>query len=151
LRKQNAFGIIQALIIITLISGLLMIAMKYATLSVKQTVDIYTKEQAKLFLNSAIELSLLAIEGYERNSSNHCLKEINITSNDHRFIANIKITDYYLLAGSKDCEYCGTLCNKIGWEESHAMVMMEATVETNNTHPKNTTPIRLTYRGLQRP
>lgn len=148
---RKAFGLVQALIVIVMISGIMTIAMKYATISVKQTSDAYAKESAELFMDSAIELTLLAISGQNR-ALNGCLKDVNITSVDSRYIADINITGYYLLSGSVDCGYCGSLCLPIQTEESHGMVMLEAVVETNATHPKNSDKkIRLVRRTLQRP
>ncbi len=150
--KRSGFGLMQALIVIVLVSGILMIAMKYATVSAKQTRDIYLKESAQLFMNSTVELSLLAISGYDRNSTNSCLEEVSIVSPDKRFLADVNITKYYLLAGSADCANCGTLCEPIETEESQGMVMMKVVVETNATHPKNRgKKIKLTRRTLQRP
>ncbi len=138
--------------VVVLVSGILVIAMKYATVNVKQTKDIYLKESAELFMNSAVELGLLAISGYDRNTTNSCLNEVNITSPDRRFLADINITKYYLLAGSTDCARCGTLCEPIDTKESQGMVMMRIVVETNSTHPKNRgKKIKLTRRTLQRP
>ncbi|MDD3344241.1 MAG: hypothetical protein PHR87_11790 [Sulfurospirillaceae bacterium] len=148
---RKAFGLIQALIVIVMISGIMTIAMKYATISVKQTSDAYAKESAELFMDSAVELTLLAISGYDRNTSNHCLKDVNITSADGRYLADVNITTYYLLGGSADCTNCGALCTPIQTEESHGMVMLEVVVETNNTNPRNDQPIRLIRRTLQRP
>ncbi len=149
---RKGFGILQALLVIVLVSGILVIAMKYATVSVKQTADIYVKESAELFMDSAIEMSLLAISGYDRNATNSCLKEVEIISQDKRFVADVNITKYYLFAGSSDCGYCGTLCEPIKSDDSHGMVMLEVEVRADPTHPKNRGKnIRLTRRTLQRP
>ncbi len=149
---RRGFGILQALLVIVLISGIMTIAMKYATVSTKQTKDMYIKESAELFMDSAVELSLLAISGYERNSTNGCLQDVNVASSDRRFTADINISEYYLLGGSADCSFCGGRCQAIQTEESHGMVILQVTVESNNTHPKNgDTKIRLTRRTLQRP
>lgn len=149
---RRGFGLIQALIVIVLISGIMVIAMKYARISVKQTSDIYAKESAELFMDSAVELTLLAMSGYTR-SANNCLKEVNIISPDKRYKADINITGYYLLHSSVDCTaYCIQQCIPIQTEESHGMALLEVVVETNATHPKNQgKAIRLTRRTLQRP
>lgn len=149
---RKGFGLLQALLVIVLISGIMMIAMKYATVSIKQTKDLYIRESAELFMNSAVELSLLAIQGYERNATSGCLHEVNITSSDQRFRADVNISKYYLLEGSEDCGYCGSLCKPIQTEDSHGMVMLEVTVESNATNPKNgKTKVKLYRRTLQRP
>ncbi len=150
--RRSGFGIMQALLVIVLVSGILVIAMKYATVNIKQTGDIYLKESAELFMNSAVELSLLAISGYDRNATNTCLNEVSITSSDKRFLADVNITKYYLLSGSVDCARCGALCEPIETKESQGMVEMQIVVETNSTHPKNRNKkIKLTMRTLQRP
>jgi hypothetical protein len=103
-------------------------------------------------MDSAVEISLLAISGYDRNTTNSCLDEVNVISSDKRFIADINITKYYLLQGSADCGYCGTLCEPIQSDDSHGMAMLEVTVKTDPTHPKNKGKyIKLTRRTLQRP
>ena len=149
---RKGFGILQALLVIVMISGLLVIAMKYATVSVKQTADVYVKEASELFMDSAVEMSLLAISGYDRNTTNSCLKEVSIISPDKRFFADVNITKYYLLEGSEDCTHCGGLCEPIKSDDSHGMVMLEVVVKTDPTHSKNKgKDIRLTRRTLQRP
>ena len=153
---RKGFGLLQVLIVIILVSTILIIAMKYASISAKQTGDIYAKQSAELFMNSAVEMSLLAISGYKRNSTNGCLSEINITSPDKRFIADINITDYYLLKDSNDSILCklgsGYTVHDISTEDSQGMVILEVTVETNSTNPKNMGKIiLLRRRTLQRP
>jgi len=151
---RRGFGILQALLVIVMISGLLVVAMKYATVSVKQTADVYVKEASELFMDSAVEMSLLAISGYDRNATvpPSCLNEVHIISPNKRFFADINITKYYLLEGSEDCTYCGGLCEPIKSDDSHGMVMLEVVVKTDPIHPKNKgKDIRLTRRTLQRP
>jgi len=153
---RRGFGLIQALMVIVLISGLMMVVIKYAKFSIKQTKDLYIKESAELFMNSAVELSLLAIQGYERNATNGCLKEVNITSADKRFIADVNITKYFLYHGVDNNGSWYSNCSdrnvSIDTEDSHGFVMLEITVETNATNPKNRgTNIRLLRRTLQRP
>jgi len=147
---RSGFGILQALLVIVLVSGIMTIAMKYATVSVKQTADIYVKESAELFMDSAIELTLLAISGYDRNASNDCLEKVEVISSDKRFIADINITKYFLYK-----DYNLTACSRveqIQTDESHGFVMLEATVRTDATHPKNKKKeIKITRRTLQRP
>ena len=145
---RRGFGILQALLVIVLVSGIVMIAMKYATISVKHTKDLYIKESAELFMDSAIELTLLAISGYDRNVSNDCLEEVNITSSDGRFRADINISKYFLYENPHNCDRNKT----IQTEDSHGMVMLEVRVESNSSHPKNKdTNIALYRRTLQRP
>jgi competence protein ComGF len=147
---RRGFGLIQALLVIILISGIMTIAMKYANISVKQTSDLYVRESAELFMNSAVELTLLAISGYDRNVHGNCLHEVNITSANKRFTADVNITKYFLYNGNN--ENCVDRNQTITTEDSHGMVILELVVETNATHPKNQgKEIRLTRRTLQRP
>lgn len=145
---RQGFGLIQALIVIVLISGIIVIAMKYATVSVKHTSDTYMRESAELFLNSAVELALLAISGHDRSVG--CLHDINITSSDNRYLADINITHYFYYQGVD-----GTPCDRAiatQTEESHGMALLHVTVYTNSLEPKNQAKkIRLTRRTLQRP
>ncbi len=145
---KRGFGLIQALMIILLVGGILAIAMKYANVGAKQTADIYAKESAQLFMNSAIELTLLAINGFERNATTKCLHQVHITSIDQRFYADINITKYFLF---KD-ENCDERTQIIDTEDSHGMVMLEVIVTTNPYNEKNKgKTIRLIRRTLQRP
>lgn len=153
---RQAFGLIQALIVIVLVSGLLVIAMKYAQVTTKQTVDLYIKERAQLFMDEAVEITLLAMSGYARgNGTNECLKEVNIVSSDGRFIADVNITKYFVYRGNDNngsAFNCPNRVQAIQTEDSHGMVALEVVVETNATHPKNQgKSIRLTRRTLQRP
>ncbi len=142
---RSAFGMIQVIFFMVIVATILSIALKYSSIALKQTSDIYIKEQAELFLQSSIELALLAIQGHDRNSFG-LLKEINITSRDKRFISKINIAKYYLV-GINSSE------RNVSIEtiDSHGSVMLEVVVETNNTHPKNTRAIRVVKRTFQRP
>jgi hypothetical protein len=153
---RQGFGLIQALIVIVLISGIMVIAMKYAQVTLKQTGDLYARESAELFMDSAVELTLLAISGYDRNNgANPCLHEVNITSADRRYTANVNITGYFVYQGRDNngsVFNCPNRVYAIQTEESHGMVMLEIVIETNVSHPKNGGKhIRLTRRTLQRP
>ncbi len=127
-----------------LLSGILAISMKYASISAKQTADLYTKEQAKLFMQSSIELALLGLSGHDKSGG--CIHKIKIISQDRRFIADINISDYFLI----NSEICDRK-SAINTQESNGMIMMDIVVETNNSHPKNGESIRLVRRTLQRP
>ncbi len=145
---RRAFGLLQALLVIVMVSGIMTIAMKYATVTVKQTKDLYIKESAEMFLDSAVELAILAIQGYERNATNGCLHEVNITSVDKRFRADINISRYFLYENPWNCDR-----NQIiQTEDSHGFVMFDVRVESNESHPKNAgAKIVLYRRTLQRP
>ena len=143
---RSGFGILQALLVIVMVSGIMMIAMKYATTTVKQTKDMYIRESAELFLNSAVELTLLAIS--DRDRSGGCLYEFNTASSDQRFIADVNITNYFLYENPYGC----SRVQAIQTQESHGFVMLEVRVELNSSNPRNSDAnITLTRRTLQRP
>lgn len=152
---RRGFGLIQALLVIILISGIMTIAMRYANISVKQTRDLYVRESAELFMNSAVELTLLAISGYERNATSGCLHDVNITSGDQRFKADVNITKYFLYNGNNECDDNDTNTDDrnqtIFTEDSHGMVMLEVTVETTNDAKNGRKKVKLYRRTLQRP
>ncbi len=135
---RHGFGMIQVIFFMLILSGLLTIAMKYATITSKQTADLYIKEQAELFMNSAIELALLGISTHDHNNGTNLIEEVTVISDDKRFTADINLTTYYLYGINLDTE------------NSNGMVSMNIIVETNNTHPKNKRPVRLTRRSMQR-
>ena len=129
---RRGFGMIQVIFFMLILSGILTITMKYASITVKQTEDLYIKEQAELFMRSAIELTLLGISSHEHSTTR--IENVKVISDDKRFIADIAITKYYLS------------------QESNGTISMDIVVETNSTHPKNNAqrPIRLARRSLQR-
>ncbi len=146
---RSAFGIWQAIIIILIVGGIMAVAMRYARIGTVHTADSYIREQAELFLQSAVEIAMLQISGHDRSSG--CLDHLQVMSRDGKFVADINITHYYLMQGSGDLARCGSLGYPIGTEESHGMVMMETVVTTNPDHPKVVHPVRLVRRSLQRP
>jgi hypothetical protein len=151
---RKGFGLLQALLVIVLISGIMVIAMKYVKVSIKQTKDLYLRESAELFMNSAVELSLLAIQGRDR-SVNGCLHEVNVTSSDKRFKANINISKYYVYK-NQDNNGSTFNCNanrvqSIETEDSHGMVMLEVEILTTDHAKNGNKAIKLTRRTIQRP
>jgi hypothetical protein len=128
---------IQVIFFMVILSGLLTITMKYSSITVKQTEDLYIREQAELFMQSSIELALLGISSHDWKTKG-LLKEIKVISDDKRFISDINITKYYIFGTNLDTE------------ESNGMISLDIVVETNNTHPKNSRKVKLTRRSLQR-
>jgi len=148
--KSRGFGLIQAMMIMLLVSGMMLGVLKYASISAKHTQDTYVREQAELFLSSSIEKTLLAISAYDRNTTNGCISFVNDTKTKRgvSYNADVNITKYYLLAGSDDAGYCGSLTKEITSEETHGMVMLEVTVTATMDDNKT---IRLIRGTLQRP
>jgi hypothetical protein len=157
---KKGFGIIQALVFLILVSFLMMIALKTASVGVKHVSDTYVKEQAELFMHTSIENAILAIEGYERNSSSKCLTDINFSTPptgdpaQSRFISHTKVLRYYCykdtIGDDKRCPCDNAV--PIETEDSHGTVLMSTIVETNSNHPKNYgKKIRLVKVTIQRP
>ena len=149
---SRGFGLIQALLILLVMAGIMTVAMRYASIGAKHTADSYNREEAELFMRSAIEIALLEISGFD-HSGGDCLRHVRVLSHGHKYVADINITRYYVDAGAparEDLHDC-PVRYAIDAPESHGMVMMEATVESNDSNPRIEHPVRLLYRGLQRP
>lgn len=94
-------------------------------------------------MDSAVELTLLAISGKDRTTG--WLRDVNITSQDQRYSADINIVGYYVLNTSVEYNATNPLHIPIQNEESHGMVMLEVVVDTNASHlktKKNTYDLR---------
>lgn len=151
---KKAFGLWQAIMIILIISGLMIVILKYSRIAAEHTSDTYVKEQTELYLNSAIEMTLLAIS--DQNRSIDCLTSftppgISVRSIDYN--ASVAITKYYLLSNDSqgdniNCTNAGATVINIQSEETHGMVMLEVTA-TASVDGNVTT--RILRRTLQRP
>lgn len=157
---KRGFGIIQALIFLILVSFLMMIVLKTASVGVKHVSDSYVKEQAELFMHTSIENAILAIEGYERNSTSKCLVDINFstpptgTPSQSRFISYSKVLKYYCyydtIGPNKRCP-CDN-AEPVYTEDSHGTVLLSTVVETNQNHPKNEgKKVKISKVTIQRP
>ncbi len=146
--KRGGFGLWQALMIMLIVSGMMAVAMKYARISAEHTSDTYLREQTELYMNSAIEMALLAISQHDRSTG--CLTSYSapdVTGRAVTYSSDINITRYYMLKG--DADSCApSLTQTIGTEETHGMVMME--VEAKATRDSKTV-VRILRRTLQRP
>jgi len=141
---RRGFGMIQVILFMVILSTILTITMKYASVTTKHTEDLYLKESAELFMQSAIEIALFGISTHDRSAG--CLNEVHIISSDNRFIADINITNYYLFS-TQGCDNEKIIMT----EESNGMVMLDIVLVSDDTHPKNTRPIRLIRHTMQRP
>jgi len=155
---KNAMGLWQAIMIILLVSGMMLIVLKYASISAKHTRNSFVREQAELFLNSAVEQTLLKISCQDRKNDG-CLVSYSPTDLEKRgvvYSADINITKYYLQTDSDDATYCkntnGTTVVDIGdgSAESHGLVLLEVEVIAK---VKDGTKIisRILRRTLQQP
>ena len=147
---RKAIGLLNALIIMIMIALILGSIAKVSFVTIKHTTDSYLGERARLFMLSAIENSILAIEGYERNSSNQCLENMSFVDEDSRFEANVSVLRYYCY-DLNDCPCGGDLVQKIDTDISHGYVLLKVVVESNTSNQRNSNRhIRLVKTTLQR-
>ena len=146
--QRSGVGLVQAIMIILLVSGMMMIVLKYASISTKHTIDTYVYQQSELYLSSVVEQTLLAISAQDRSVK--CLSSLDtsFTKRATEYKAHIDITKYYLLSGTQDAIDCGILTELIGSEETHGMVMLEVEVTATVDGEEK---VRLLRRTLQRP
>jgi len=150
MKKRSAFGLWQAIMIILIISGLMIVILQYSRIAAKHTGDSYIREQLELYLNSVVEMTLLEISLRDRSASG-CLSAYtapSVIKKGVSYSANVNVRKYYLLAGSTDAGLCGGLSVPIESEETHGMVLMEieALASVNGA-----TVSRILRRTLQRP
>jgi hypothetical protein len=149
---KKAFGLISAIIVLLLIATLMVAVVKFAFISVKHTSDSYLIQRAQLFMQSSIENAIMAIEGYKRDNTNKCLREIHFTDENKMFESNITILRYYCYNNSNnDCPCGGDLVKEIQTDKSHGYVLMKVVVESNTSNPRVDKKIRLITTTLQRP
>ena len=161
---RKAMGLIQAIMIILVVSGMMLIVLKYASISSRHVADTYVKEQNQLFLQSAIEQTLLAISLHPR-ANNDCLTSPTITPKSPRGItysANVDIKKYYLQYDTdpnSDYQLCNGTTNlevvgiKQSSDISHGMALLEVTsTATKDAGTSDATVVsRILKRTLQQP
>jgi len=146
---KKGFGLISAIIILLLVATLMVVVVKFAFISVKHTSDSYIQQRAELFMQSAVENALLAIEGYDRKANGNCLENITFEDPQGRFVAKINVLKYYCY-DLNDCP-CANAVN-IQTPKSHGYVLLKVTVESNESNEKNSgKKIKLQKITLQRP
>jgi hypothetical protein len=147
---RRGFGLITAIIILVVVSTLMTLMISLSTSSVKQTTDLYFKEQAELLARSAVEYGLLAISGHENNVS--CIENINITyGNTHE--ANLTL--YYIYAKSyttlPTCSSAHVLATNIDTNKSNLTTMIDVRVSVNQATTGISEPIVIQRRTIQKP
>ena len=146
---KKGIGLINALIILILVAGILSVVIRMSHFNIKHKSDSYMGERARIFMQSVIENSLMAIEGYNRKANNNCLKKLHFIDEDNRFEANVTVLRYYCYDLS-DCPNC-SIAKKIDTDKSHGNVVLKIVVESNRSNPKNSGFIKLERITLQRP
>ena len=136
-----------ALIFMVLVATLGALALSLSTATVKQTSDLYLREQAELLVQSATEYALLAISGHAINTTNGCLNTINAT---YENIFDINISLYYMGNGlPAGCQTLTGNLNNITTTDSNITVVIDTIVSTADGI--STEPIRLHRRTIQKP
>jgi hypothetical protein len=151
---RSAISLTQAIGVIILISFLLIVTLKQASITAKHTEDSYAYQRAELFSQSAVEMAILAIHAHDRNTSG-CLEHIHVS--DDSFDANVTIKRYYLhkddetYKNKDDWSNCASVVKKIETAQSNGMAWMEVTVVPKNSGKfldKNITLVRTTLQRL---
>lgn len=139
-------GLIQAISIILIVSFLLIVTLKQASITAVHTADTYSQQRAELFLQSAVETAILAIQSKDR-SGGDCLQTIHV--GDAQFDANIRVLRYYLHANEPNpCTNPAGITKWIQTEESNGMVLLEVIVTPRGKFSDQN--LRLYRRTLQR-
>ena len=147
-KMKNGFGLWQAIMIILIISGLMMVVLKYSKIAAQHTADTYVRQQLELYLNSSIEMTLLDISLSPKTNCPTAYLPPSRTKNGVTYAGNVDITKYYLLNGVNEFTSCSATIIGIQSEETHGMVMMEAEV---NASINGAVVSRIVRRTLQRP
>jgi type II secretory pathway pseudopilin PulG len=147
---RKGFSLITALVFMILVATLGALALSLSTSSVKQTSDLYLREQAELLALSATEYALLAISAHDFTAN--CLNTINstYTQDGTTTLFDINITLYYL--GNGLPANCSTLTNNltnIDTNDSNRTVIIDTIVSSANGITSE--PIRYHRRTIQKP
>ena len=145
---RRGFGLITAIIILVVVSTLMTLMMTLSATSVKQTTDIFFKEQAELLARSSVEYALLALSGHENNVT--CIENINITYNQTH---DVNMSLYYIY-DTKTVPICSAnhvLASGISTEISNLTTMIDLTVSVVPETTGISEPIVIHRRTIQRP
>ena len=144
--KRRGFGLITAIVIMMTVAVLMSLMIGLSSSTVKQTSNLFIKEQARLYLRSATEFALLAISGHDNSVS--CVEDVNITFDNNSYHASVDI--WYMGRGiSASCSKI--VDNTIQTDDSNYTVIMDVIVEANQTKLGLSEPIKLYRRTLQKP
>ncbi len=139
---HRGFSLLTAIFVMLLIGTLLYLALSIGTSNVKQTEDLYRKEQARLLARSATEYELLRISGFD--FTNDCYTGENYTFNG----IDINTTVFYIGNGfPASCS--NMLDNAIQTADSNGTVLIDVTI--SYTDPNTLETIRYHRRTIQKP
>jgi len=145
--KRRGFGLITAIIIMMTVAILMSLMIGLSSSTVKQTSNLFIKEQARLYLRSATEFALLAISGHDNSSD--CIKDITINFDDNKYKANVNI--WYMGKGIPASCNSNIIDKTVQTIGSNYTVIMDVIVEANQTKFGLSEPIKLYRRTLQKP
>ena len=143
---RRGFGLITAIIVLVLVSVLMTLMLSLSATSVKQTTDLYFKEQAELLARSAVEYGLLALSGHENNVS--CVEKVNIT---YQGLYEANLSLYYIYAGSAVSPCSHVLVDNISTAESNLTALIDVTVRVRQDVTGLSEPIVIHRRTIQKP
>ena len=147
---RKGFGLITAIIILVIVSTLMTLMISLSATSVKQTSDMFFKEQAELLARSAAEFGLLAISGHENNLT--CIQNINITYPDSVNPTHEANLTLYYIYDKRPTPVCSNiLANNIDTNKSNLTTMIDVRVAVIQSVVGNTEPIVMHRRTLQKP
>ncbi|MDD3466108.1 MAG: type II secretion system protein [Campylobacterales bacterium] len=143
--KRRGFGIVTAIIIMTLIAIIGAIIVSVTTMSSKKATDDYLHTQAEMLARSATEFAILRIQGFKR--VNNCLESINITAVPF----DINTTINYLMTSDTGCN--NEFAKNVQDLDLNGMAIIDVVVTEQVTDPNNPSrePIRIHKRTLQKP
>ncbi|WOE70605.1 type II secretion system protein [Hydrogenimonas thermophila] len=141
---RHGFTLLLAIVIMVLIGTLMSLMLSFTTTTLKQTEDIYLKEQAELIARSATEYALLKISG-NNWSNGECINNINDLNRYKNFDVNITI--YYF--GKNLPSSCNILANNLYTKESNGTALIDVIVST--TDPITSEKINFHKRTIQKP
>jgi len=141
---RKGFSLLTAILFLVLIATISALSISLSTSSVKQTSDVKLKSQAELLLRSGTEYAMLAMSGYDYNTS--CLEKVNMTYDN---IYDINVSIMYIGNGITCNDTAHILSNDINTSDSNRTVIIDTvvTLKSNIT----TEPIRLHRRTIQKP
>jgi len=137
---RKGIGLLWALIILILISTMMVFIAKVAFISQKHTSVSYGIQRGELFMQSCIENSIMAIEGYDRSKNNDCLENINFNDEKHRFSCNVKVLRYYCYG---DCVCSNKKIIKTPFSNGYVLLKVTVTSQKDNVKLSKITLQRL--------
>ncbi len=144
---RKGFSLITAIVILVTVATLMTLMMGLSSGSVKNTLDLYLKEQAEILSRSATEYALLAISGH--NNTLDCIENIDMRYPADNPTHDINMTIQYIGSGIVNC--ANILSNNIDTNESNLTVIIDTIVTVDQVNTGITEPIRIHRRTLQKP